>query len=177
MQLEHLCDLVAYLKGRIEGGHGLLENHGDPVATDVSDIRVTQPDHIPAVEKNSAVNDFAGGIRDQSHDRQCGDALSAPGLPDQAQRFTAFNFQIHAVDRFYDPTVGGKGGSEIFYPEQRLVFHYLSIFLDVAITPGRQPTIDRCISSDQDIDLVSLSEWLRLSGVKYHTFSYKKSCN
>ena len=123
MQLEHLCNLVAYLKGRIEGGHGLLENHGDSVATDVPDFRVTQPDHIPPVEQNSAVNNFAGGIRDQSHDRQCGYALSAPGLPDQAQRFTAFNFQVHTVDSFYDPAVGDKGGSEIFNPEQRLVFH------------------------------------------------------
>ena len=60
---------------------------------------------------NSAVNNLTGGIRDQSHDRQCGDALAAPGLPDQAQCFTAFYLQVHTVDGLYDPPVGDKGGS------------------------------------------------------------------
>jgi hypothetical protein len=129
MQLKNFRNLVAHLKGGIKGSHGLLENHGDSVATDAPDIGFAQSDQIPSLEQNLTVNNLAGGIRNQSHNRQCGYALTAARLPYESQCFTTFDFQVDTVNSLYGTTVGEKGRPEIFNPEQHLIFYHLSIVL------------------------------------------------
>ena len=51
MNPEGFCDLVAYLHGGVEGGHGILENHADfPAAVDLKLLFVHFQDILPVVE-------------------------------------------------------------------------------------------------------------------------------
>jgi hypothetical protein len=47
-----LCDLVAYGEDRIERGHRLLKDHGNPPAPEAAQVFLFQFHNIPAVEQD-----------------------------------------------------------------------------------------------------------------------------
>src|SRR5262249_54274029 len=66
-------------------------------------------EQIAAVEAYRA-GDFGGGARQQSHHRECSDALAAAGFADQAERGSARELEVEAVD----------GMSRLLAPEHHL---------------------------------------------------------
>ena len=87
-------DLVADTHDRVEGGHGLLENHGDAraaklpqlVGRQLGEMRGDAVAVLEAVLENDFARDDRGG-RKQAHDGERGDGFSGAGFADQAEHF------------------------------------------------------------------------------------------
>ncbi len=65
MLFQGLRELPSDGEHRIEGGHRLLEDHGDFPAADFSHLLPVQPAQVPAAEKNSAAHDPPRRVRDE----------------------------------------------------------------------------------------------------------------
>ncbi len=78
-----LGDLVADAHDGIEGGHGLLEDHGDARAAQLLQFGGAGGGQLAAVEEYRAGEPRLG--RQQSHDGQGGDAFTGAGFADQSE--------------------------------------------------------------------------------------------
>src|ERR1700754_2818089 len=79
MAQNDLHDLVADGEARIERGHRLLEDHGEPVAPEITQGVVGDIEKVEAVEADSA-GDLGRTLRQEAHDGERGDALAAAGF-------------------------------------------------------------------------------------------------
>ena len=77
MDSRYFRDLVSYGENWIEGRHGLLKNHRDPVAADVADLFIAQRDEILALELDATARLDSPGRLDQSQDGERGHRFSA----------------------------------------------------------------------------------------------------
>ena len=114
-----LDDLLADGERRVERAHRLLEDHRDPVAAQLAHRRRRQLEQIGALEPDLAAGDAARRPRHESHDRQCGDALAAAGLADDAERAARLQREAHAVDGAELAAFDVETGAEITDLEQR----------------------------------------------------------
>src|SRR6185503_3062384 len=87
VELERLGDLAADREDGVEARHGVLEDHRDVVAADPADVVVVHLEDVLTVEHDRALDDLSGWLRDEAHERQCGDGLPATGLAHDAKRF------------------------------------------------------------------------------------------
>ena len=78
---QRLGDLVADRHGRVEGGHGVLEDDRDLVAADLAHVVVVERDDLLAAQLDRAAGDVAA-VGKELHDRHGGHALAAAGLAD-----------------------------------------------------------------------------------------------
>src|SRR4051812_7422513 len=99
-----LDDLVADREARIERGHRLLKDHGEPVAAKVAQRLVRRLEQVETVEADRA-GDLRALLRQQAHDRQRRHALAAAGFADEAERRAIGDAEIDAVDRVGDAAV------------------------------------------------------------------------
>ncbi len=88
MHPQGFADLFTDPEHRIEGGHRLLEDHGDLLAADPVHLALTGAGQILAVKQDPPAGDAAGRVRDQLEDRQGGQALAAAGFADDAKHLT-----------------------------------------------------------------------------------------
>jgi hypothetical protein len=77
MESQNLDDLILDAHGRVEAGHGLLENHANAVAANLLHLFLVEGDQINSFEQNAAAIDAGGRRRQETHDRLSGDALAA----------------------------------------------------------------------------------------------------
>ena len=110
---EHLRDLIAHGVDRVEGGHGLLENHGDAVAADVAHLGRRQGEKILPLEADAAAGDAAGRLLDQTHDGQGGHALAAPAFAHDAEGLAALHPEADVVHGLGHPIEGDEVGLEV----------------------------------------------------------------
>src|SRR5499433_1106106 len=111
---EGLCNLLADRIDRIERRHRFLEDHRQPIAAQVAHLAIGQAEQIGAVKANSARH-LGRALGQQSHDRQRGDALAAPGFADKAQGLSAPHREIDAINRMRrPPAIVVKDDLEIF---------------------------------------------------------------
>ena len=120
MDLHRLGDLVADREHRVQRGHRLLEDHGDPVAADRTHRRLVEAEQIAALEAHRAVDDAADLGRQQPQDRQRGDALAAAGFADDAERLAGIDREADAVDGARDAVLGEEMRLEPVDGEDRL---------------------------------------------------------
>ena len=90
-------DLITDRKARIERRHRLLEDHRQPVAAQISHLRLGQGDQFSPLEQNGARH-ARPRFGQQPHDGKRGHALAAAGLADDAQRAPAHQRKAHAAD-------------------------------------------------------------------------------
>ena len=106
--LQRLHQLVADGVDRVEAGHGVLEDHGDILAPDVSHLLLVEGEQILAVEGDAAAHDFAGFLQ------QADDGIGFHGLTGTGFAHDAHHFVIAQVvaDAVYglDFARGGKEG-------------------------------------------------------------------
>src|SRR5437016_3543220 len=81
MQLERLGDLPADGEDRIQARHRVLEDHRDVVAADAPDLVVVHLQDVLTVEDDRALDDAAGGLRNETHQRERGDRFPHPDSP------------------------------------------------------------------------------------------------
>ncbi len=99
MLAKHLADLVADGQHRVQRGHRLLEDHGNPPAANPSHAGFRQRGEFVVAEPDMASGDAADGLRQQAQDRQRGHGLAAAGLAEQCEGLAAPDGQADTVDR------------------------------------------------------------------------------
>jgi hypothetical protein len=98
VQLEHLRDLLAHRHGRVQRRHGLLKDHGDPVAANATPGALGQPGQLLSLQPDATAHDFEPGCR-RPHDRTRQGGLAGARLPDDAQNLATPQLQGGIVDR------------------------------------------------------------------------------
>src|SRR5207244_6785387 len=92
---------------RVQRGHRVLEDHGDPAAADAPQLALALPRQILALEQDAAADD-AAGPRQKPDDRETCRRLAAPRPPDAAQRLALAQGEADAVHRL-DDTSAAEG--------------------------------------------------------------------
>ena len=118
VELQGLRNLIPDGKYRVQGGHGLLENHGDPVAPELPHFLFGQGQKVLAVKDDAAALVPAGGRIHQTHDRQAGDAFAAAGFTHNAQCLSLVQGKGDAVHRLGNTGIGVEIGFQVFYFQQ-----------------------------------------------------------
>ena len=86
------------MKHRVQGGHGVLKDHGDAAAADFPQLLVRHLHDVLALKENLAADDLAGGIGHQAEDAQRGGGLAGAGLAHQAEGFAFADGEADVVD-------------------------------------------------------------------------------
>jgi hypothetical protein len=118
MALDRLDDLVADRVGRIERGHRLLEDHGEPRTAQVAQLGRRDLQEVAALELDLAA-DRRVLRRQQPHDGERGHALAASRLADQAERAAALQGKVDAVDGTDGAVVGRETDGQLPELQQR----------------------------------------------------------
>ena len=126
VELERLGDLAADGEHGIEGGHRLLEDHGDAVAADVADLVLVDLEEVFALEPDFAVDDAAGRRRDEAQEGEGGDALAAAALADEADGLALVEVVADAVDRLDDAVVSEEVRLQVLSPQAELPLEVIS---------------------------------------------------
>ena len=114
---DDLVQLVADAEHRVQGGHGLLENHGDRVAPQVLHDLIRRFRHvvglIAQVQAYLALHHLALRPLQQLHQRQAGNGLTAAGLAHHAHGLADGDGEADAVHGFDHAGVGEEVGMEV----------------------------------------------------------------
>ena len=98
MQHDAFPQLRADGEYRIQGGHGILEDHANPSAANRTHGRFGQAQKIEGIQLDMPFQD-AAILRQQAKDRQRGDGLPGSGFADQGKTLARRNIQRHAINR------------------------------------------------------------------------------
>ena len=111
---DDLVDLLTDAEDRVEGGHGLLEDHGDVVAPELlHDLVGGLGDIIglvAQVQADGALHHLALGPLQQLHQGEAGDALAAAGLAHDAHGLADGHVEGDAVHGLGNAHVGEEVG-------------------------------------------------------------------
>ena len=99
VQPDDLGDLLAHGDDRVQGGHGVLEDHRDALAAHVVHLFLAQFQKVPAVEPDSAVLDHGRRLLEHAQYGPGDGRLARAGLAHQAQHLALFQLQGDVVDR------------------------------------------------------------------------------
>ena len=102
---------------RVQGHHGVLEDHGDARSAQPREGRLPGRQEVLAVEHDPARGD-AAGLVDQADDGEAGDGLAGPRFADQAEDLAAPEAEIDTVHRSHDPGPGGELGVQSLDAQQ-----------------------------------------------------------
>jgi hypothetical protein len=103
VQGERFGDLVADGEDRIEGGHRLLEDHGDVVAANGPEPVVRRAHEIERLprggpEQHLPAGDPSAGVVGEPHDRQRRDGFPRAGLAHHRQGLSRLHVEAHVLD-------------------------------------------------------------------------------
>ena len=113
-----LGDLLADGHHRVERRHRLLKDHRDLVAAHTSHFLLGDLEEIASREFDRPGNDTARRVRDQTHQRQRGHALTAARFTHDRQSFARGDMEIDAVDGLHDPLSRVEPGTEVLDLEE-----------------------------------------------------------
>src|SRR5260370_30632629 len=101
VQLKGLGKLALDRENRVEGGHRLLIDHGNLLATDPPDLGVGQLEQVLTIEDDFPAHRFARRIWNKAHDGQSAHTLAAAALSDEAQGFSLLERIGDTIDRLH----------------------------------------------------------------------------
>jgi len=104
---EGFGDLGADAHDRVEGGHGLLEDHGDGLAAEGTDPGFGEGEDGLAVEEDLAGD--AGGWGEKTQEGERGGGFSGAGFADQAEGLAGSEGEGDGVDDGF----GAEGDGEV----------------------------------------------------------------
>jgi len=107
-----LGDLRADRHHRVQGGHRLLEDHGDLAAAVAAHGLRAEAEQVGAAEADAPGH--AGGWGQQAKDRERGGGLARAGLADQAEGLAGVDRERDALDGLALRVRAGKGDGELF---------------------------------------------------------------
>ncbi len=97
MHAQQLSDLAADVQVGIQGGHGILKHHTDPIATDLIQCVAAQTHQFLAAKPNAALHACRATI--QAEDGQQQLRFPGGGLADDAEAFVRLQLQCHLAYR------------------------------------------------------------------------------
>ena len=113
LQQHGLGNLLADTDNGVQGGQGVLENHGDLVAPDLAHILLGNLQQIPAViDDLAALNN--GVARQNTQDGLGGDGLAGTGLAHHSQGLAPLQVKGNVPHRLHGTVVGAEGNFQIF---------------------------------------------------------------
>ena len=123
-----LGHLLAHGVDRVEGGHGLLEDHGDLVAPDVPQAVLRglgQVDDlaVPAAEEQLSPGDAAPAQFHQADQAQGRDRFAGPGLAHQGHGLARLHGQPDTVHAHNRAVVGLELHPQVLYLHQLAAGH------------------------------------------------------
>jgi len=113
VQLERLGDLVADGQHRVQGGHWVLEDHGDLRPAQQTHLFRVELHQVPAAEYHRIGLDLAGRLGDQPHNREGVHTLAAAAFPHNAQGFALIQRVGDAIHGINRPLLRVKFGVEV----------------------------------------------------------------
>ena len=96
---QRLLDLQPDGQHRVQGGHRLLEDHGDVTAANLAHLLVVEFEQGATVEFHRAVQNPRRVGRQQAHDGQRRDRLARPRLAHDGDHLTGAHGIAQAFDR------------------------------------------------------------------------------
>src|SRR5579875_1881649 len=93
---DNLCDLGAHREGRVQGAHGLLENHRHIATAHIFPLPFSKVRQVSAPQEISYPNDGAPGGQ-KPHKCESSDRLAAPGLTNDAEDLPFRQDKAHTV--------------------------------------------------------------------------------
>ncbi len=108
VDFQYLVDLLAHRVQRVERGHGLLEDHGDTVATDLAHGFFVRLDQVLPVEMNLSLGVAGQRVGQQAQDGMCGDRLARAAFAHQRQGFALADVEGHALYHALDLIAGDE---------------------------------------------------------------------
>src|SRR5262245_46390203 len=109
---------------RVQRGHRVLQDDGDPAAADPAKLALALARQVLALEEDAPAHD-PGGPGQEPHDRQTRGGFAAPRLADEAKGLTFVQCEAHAVHRSDDARTseGEEMGLEIADLKNRVARH------------------------------------------------------
>jgi len=106
----------------VEGGHGVLEDHRDPVAAHLPDLVARYLEQVfaifPCAEPDLSGRDFSWRHRDQPQQRHHTDTLAAAALTYDCQGFAFIQVIGDAVDRVNNTVLGEEARLQALHLQQ-----------------------------------------------------------
>jgi len=121
MNVQHLRDLIARPKYRVQCRLRLLKDHRNAIPAHLHHFIFGKLENIPAFEQDLTVGDAPRGA-DQAQDGEGAHALATPGFADQPERLALDDIKRHIIDRLDDVVAvfDGKVLDEITHVNQPL---------------------------------------------------------
>src|SRR6266705_265216 len=91
-----LRHLSADSEERVQRRHGILQDHGDPPATDPAQLALTLARQLLALEDDASTHE-AGAARQEPDDRKAGRRLAAARFTDEPERLALVQAEAHAI--------------------------------------------------------------------------------
>ena len=111
--LHGLGDLPTHRVDRVEGGHRILEDHGDADAADLGQLLLLETEDLaPCVGDRTG---HRGVLCQQAHGRQGGDRFSRSGLADDAQHLLGGEGETDATDGTHRAVAGGEVDHQVVH--------------------------------------------------------------
>ena len=113
-----LIDLIADPENRVEGGHWLLEDHGDHVSADLLHLCRRGVDDVKCravvlIEADLTADRLAGRALEQLHQGKARNGLAAAGLADDSDRGALRDIEADAIDGLDRTDVAEEVGADV----------------------------------------------------------------
>ncbi len=119
VQHQSFHDLKANGVGRVEGGHGILEDHRQLGTSDQPHLLAANLQQVSTVKPHLAALDAPRRAGNQAHDGEGVHALATPTLTDDPQSLPLFHGVGKTIDRMDNPVLGVEPGGQIIDLQQR----------------------------------------------------------
>ena len=115
--IEHLSADAA---GRVQGGHGLLEDHRRIAATNFQQVLFRGAEHVAVEHAQAAGGDAIAAFGQQAHAQHGGHRFARAGLADHTDNLAGVDVQRHAVQRLDAALVGRELKAQVVDGQYRL---------------------------------------------------------
>lgn len=114
VQLHGFGQLAAHALQGVQGGHGVLEHHGQVLAAEAAHLGFGQPGEVPAAEQDPSGGDPYARWQ-QVHDGQDGQAFSGAGFAHQGEHLVLADVEGDAVHQPYRAVVARCFDGEVLH--------------------------------------------------------------
>src|SRR5215204_7457759 len=115
MLLQALGDLASDLHGRVQRGHGVLENHRYLRTPDVLHLFLAELHEIPPVEEDLAAPNDGVGLRVEADDALGRNRLSRARLSDYGEGLATSQVERNPPHRLDLSLISAKGDLQVSY--------------------------------------------------------------